>query len=93
MMSQVNFLIDKSTEMLWTISPMTVCQHPILISWHENPRINNKLNYEACLVNGQGLHQMISDGKFFIFLRFVIVYQICFIIKSCWKQVVYMFES
>ncbi len=52
--------------MLWTISYMTVCQHPMLIAWHENPRINNKLYYEASLVNGIELHPMISDGKFSI---------------------------
>ncbi len=45
---------------------MTVFQHPMLTAWHENPRINNKLNYEASLVNGKELHPIISDGKFSI---------------------------
>ena len=58
--------------MIWTISTMTVCQHPMLISWCGNPRTNNKLNSEAGVVNGQGLHQMITQGasSFFFFFFF-----------------------
>ncbi len=68
-----NFWIDKSSEMIWTISTMTVCQHPMLISWCGNPRTNNKLNSEAGVVNGQGLNHIITQGasSFFFFFFFL----------------------